>query len=88
MNVLVECFRTKYFNFQRNSDYAAKKKQKVASKECKKIVSLIFPQAKNNKDKDKKFEKSKQIAFMCLKLTNFLNNDPLTNLLNNVPIFP
>ena len=69
-NVLIESFRTKHYNFHRNSDYTAKKKQKVVTEECNKICIIHFSSSSEQNfvdmlqaaDKDKKFEKIKQIA--------------------------
>ena len=43
-----------------------KKNKKLLVKSTNKYVSFILPQARNNKDKIKNFEKIKQIAFKYL----------------------
>ena len=69
-----------------------KKNQKVDSEECNKICIIHFSKSNEQNfinlfqaaDKDKKFEKIKQIA-----LNVSINRaDPLTSFLNNVSIFP
>ena len=74
MNALVESFRTKCYNFHRNLNYAARKKQRVVSEECNKIYIINFSSSNEQNfvnllhtaDKNKKFGKIKQTAFKHL----------------------